>query len=124
MTSSCLRSLKVFDNGAPGIFGQGDGAALVQRKVTRRELRAVDQRDNGAVGGHGPQLLHQVEGEAGPARAQRVQKADLRIEADRLTGAGALARQQRVNVIQDRVDGVRGRGGGSARPARRSRGGS
>ena len=65
-------------------------------EVRGAKLAAVEERQGEALGEHGAELLHEIEGERRPAGARDVQKAELGIQADALARGAAVGGEERV----------------------------
>lgn len=90
---------------AATIVGERDLPAQSGLEMFSLKLLAIEEGESEPIGDDGPELLHQVEGEGGAARAECVQEADLWIQANALKGGLALRAQQ---CVQKREDGIRG----------------
>ena len=83
-------------DGFAGVVGELDGTGFGGVEVLGRELLTVDEGQGEAVGDGTAELLHEVEGEAGAAGAEFVEKADLRVEADGFAGTPAVVGEKSV----------------------------
>ena len=90
----------------PRLVREADAAGLFQDEIVRRHLPAIDQREDEPVRQDGPELLHEVERQAGAARPVGVEQPDLRIEAVRLERRAAIMAEKGVEEGQERVDPI------------------
>ena len=86
-----------------------DRAGIGLLKTLVLHLLPVDQGEGQPVRQEGPELLHQVEGEAGSTRPVPVKEAHRRVEAHRLQGRADVMDQERVDEGEQGVDVVQRR---------------
>ena len=91
-----------------------DRAGIGLLKPLGLDLAQVDQGEGQAVCQEGAKLLHQVEGEAGPAGAVAMEEAHGRVEAHRLQGRADVVDQEGVDEGEQGIDVVPEAAGGSA----------
>ena len=77
------------------------------------ELLAIDQGECQPVGDDWAKLFHQVERQRRPARAERMKKPYLRIQANAFEAGATFAAQQRIQKRKHGVDPVARRAAGA-----------
>src|ERR1035441_4220289 len=89
-----LAPLEGLEHRAPPVLGHPDRAAGKRLEVFRAKLTAGYQRKREPIGENRTDLLHQVQGQRGPARPERVQVAHLGVESHALERRRALGAYQ------------------------------
>ena len=91
-----LASLVLGQGRATPLFVEAHRAARRPVEVVGANLTAVDHAEHEPIRDRGPQFLHQVQRQGGPPRAERVQVAHLRVEANAFERSLAFGTEQRV----------------------------
>ncbi len=82
-------------------------AAGALRKILRRDLTPVDQRENQSISQYAAQLLHDVQGQRGSAWSQGMEESHLWIEAHAFRRSHAIVQNQCVEERHQRIDWIR-----------------
>lgn len=87
-------------------FSQEDGPGFLGVKIARGELFPVEEGEGEAVGEHGPEFFHEVEGKPGASGAILVEEADGGVEAGGFEGGPAIVGEKAVEEGKEAVDGI------------------